>query len=255
MDKIQLSVLKTVIEGIPLLSMENYTHWRRRVFNFLDVVKLKNSLTTEEGKLSDEENDFLKAIIVAKLESTVQVNVVDSINEDKARLIFWKAIVKFFASNQASNKARVFQSFLRAPYTPNDIPGFITAMKNFQSQLIEVGWTFSDDAIGHMVLHKFPSDMNYIVNQITHSDKEPTIDMVFEHLRVHEHNLEVRTTGSGSKANPISLFTEEDKKCRRTAHNPKATGHTEATCWMLHPHLHPAEFQRKSSAKPESSLT
>ncbi|KNZ47082.1 hypothetical protein VP01_66g14 [Puccinia sorghi] len=252
MDKIQSSVLKTVIEGIPLLTMDNYTHWRRRVYNFLDVVKLKVSLTADKGTLSEEENDFLKAIIVAKLESTVQANVVDSSNEDNARLI-WKAIVKFFASNQASNKARVFQSFLRAPYTPNDIPGFITTMKNFQSQLIEVGWNFSDDAIGHMVIHKFPSDMNDIVNQITHSDKEPTIDMVFEHLRVHEHNIEVRT--SGSKSNPISLFTEEDKKCRRTAHNPKATGHTEANCWMLHPHLRPAEFQRRGSAKPESSVS
>lgn len=254
MDKIQSSVLKTVIEGIPLLSMDNYTHWRRRVYNFLDVVKLKVSLTTEKGILSDEENDFLKAIIVAKLESTVQANVVDSINEDDARLI-WKAIVKFFASNQASNKARVFQSFLRAPYTPHDIPGFITTMKNFQSQLIEVGWTFADDAIGHMVIHKFPAEMNDIVNQITHSDKEPTIDVVFEHLRVHEHNLEIRASGSGSKANPISLFTEEDKKCRRTAHNPKATGHNEANCWMLHPHLRPAEFQKRNTGKSESSVS
>ncbi|KNZ49317.1 hypothetical protein VP01_508g2 [Puccinia sorghi] len=254
MDKIQSSVLKTVIEGIPLLSMDNYTHWRRRVYNFLDVVKLKVSLTTEKGIISDEENDFLKAIIVAKLESTVQANVVDSINEDDARLI-WKAIVKFFASNQASNKARVFQSFLRAPYTPHDIPGFITTMKNFQSQLIEVGWTFADDAIGHMVIHKFPAEMNDIVNQITHSDKEPTIDVVFEHLRVHEHNLEIRASGSGSKANPISLFTEEDKKCRRTAHNPKATGHNEANCWMLHPHLRPAEFQKRNTGKSESSVS
>ncbi|KNZ59546.1 uncharacterized protein VP01_1707g5 [Puccinia sorghi] len=233
--------------------MDNYTHWRRRVYNFLDVVKLKVSLTADTGSLSEEENDFLKAIIVAKLESTVQANVVDSSNEDNARLI-WKAIIKFFASNQASNKARVFQSFLRAPYTPNDIPGFITKMKNYQSQLIEVGWTFADDAIGHMVIHKLPNDMNDIVNQITHSDKEPTIDVVFEHLRVHEHNIEVRTSGSGTKSNPISLFTEEDRKCRRTAHNPRATGHTEATCWMLHPHLRPAEFQKRSSMKPESSI-
>ncbi|KNZ50932.1 uncharacterized protein VP01_416g7 [Puccinia sorghi] len=169
--------------------MDNYTHWRQHIFNFLDVIKLKNSLTTEEGKLSDEENDFLKAIIVAKLESTVQANGVDSTNKDKGRLI-WKAIVKFFASNQASNKARVFQSFLRALYTPN-IPGFIMAMKNFQSQLIEVGWNFSNNVIGHMVIHKFLSNMNDIVNQITHSNKEPTIDMVFEHLRVHKNNIEI----------------------------------------------------------------
>lgn len=254
MDKVHSSVLKTVIEGIPLLTMENYTHWRRRVYNFLDVIKLKTAMTSETGKLTSDENDFLKAIIVAKLESTVQANVVDTNNEDDAKLI-WKSIVKFFASNQASNKARVFQSFLRSPYTPNDISGFITTMKNFQSQLIEVGWNFSDDAIGHMVLHKFPSDMNDIVNQITHSDKEPTIDVVFEHLRVHEHNNEIRTAGSGTKSNPISLYTDESIKCRRTAHNPKATSHTEANCWMLHPHLRPAQFQRKTNSKNESSVS
>ncbi|KNZ50926.1 hypothetical protein VP01_416g1 [Puccinia sorghi] len=59
----------------------------------------------------------------------------------------------------------------------------------------------------------------------------------------------------GSKSNPISLFTEEEKKCQKTAHNTKVTGHTEATCWILHPHLRPAEFQRKGSTKLESSVS
>ncbi|KAA1079117.1 hypothetical protein PGT21_030119 [Puccinia graminis f. sp. tritici] len=104
MDAIQSSVLKTVIEGIPLLTMDNYTHWRRRVFNFLDVVKLREPLTTDTKKLTDNENHFLKAILVAKLESSVQANVIDSNNKNQSKLI-WKSIVEFFASNQASNKA------------------------------------------------------------------------------------------------------------------------------------------------------
>lgn len=120
MDGIHNSLIKTVVKGIPLLSMDNYTLWRQRVSNFLDVVKLKNNLTNPTGSLSAENNFYLKAILVAKLESSVQANVVNSANENNARLI-WSAIVKIFASNQASNKSRVFQSFLRAPYTPTDI--------------------------------------------------------------------------------------------------------------------------------------
>ncbi|OAV85270.1 hypothetical protein PTTG_30649 [Puccinia triticina 1-1 BBBD Race 1] len=111
MDKVTPSVLKTVIEGILLLSLDNYNFWRIRVINFLDLCKLKKALTTDEDKLNPDENDFLKAIIVAKLESTVQANVVDSLNKDCAKKT-WKSIIKFFASTQTSNKAHVFQSFL-----------------------------------------------------------------------------------------------------------------------------------------------
>ncbi|OAV96434.1 hypothetical protein PTTG_04003 [Puccinia triticina 1-1 BBBD Race 1] len=96
MDKVTPSVLKTVIEGIPLLSLDNYTFWRICVINFLDLVKLKKALTTDEDTLNPEENDFLKAIIVAKLESTVQANVVDTSNEDSAKKT-WESIIKFFA--------------------------------------------------------------------------------------------------------------------------------------------------------------
>ncbi|KNZ51897.1 uncharacterized protein VP01_3770g2, partial [Puccinia sorghi] len=107
----------------------------------------------------------------------------------------------------------------------------------FQYQLIKVGWTFTDNAIGHMVIHKFPIEMNDVVNQIT-PDKEPTINVVFKHLR----------------SNPISIFTDKDRKCRRTAHNKKFTCYTGAMCWMLHPHLRPAYFQKKG-LKPESSVS
>ncbi|OAV95735.1 hypothetical protein PTTG_04848 [Puccinia triticina 1-1 BBBD Race 1] len=111
MDRVIPSVLKTIIEGIPLLNLDNFNFWRIRVINFLDLFKLKKALTTEDDKLNSDGKDFFKAIIVAKLKSTVQANVVNSSNEDCAKKT-WKSIVKFFASTQTSNKAHVFQSFL-----------------------------------------------------------------------------------------------------------------------------------------------
>ncbi|KAA1073427.1 hypothetical protein PGT21_011805 [Puccinia graminis f. sp. tritici] len=118
MDKINTTVLKTSIEGIPLLTTDNYTHWRRRVINLLDLIELKENITVATGVVSDADNKLLKTIFVSKLDSAVQANVVNSTNEDNAKLI-WESITQFFASNQSSNKARVFRSFLQTPYTPN----------------------------------------------------------------------------------------------------------------------------------------
>ncbi|KNZ50963.1 hypothetical protein VP01_4151g3 [Puccinia sorghi] len=141
MDKVNSTVLKTSIEGILLLKNDNYSLWRIRVVNLLDLVGLKEHV------------------------------VGDSKNADSAKAI-WKSITAFFASTQSSNKARVFKSFLRAQYTPSDIPGFITSMKSFQARLLEVGWDLPADGLGHLVMDKFPALMDPIYDMITHSRKE-----------------------------------------------------------------------------------
>ncbi|EFP94148.2 uncharacterized protein PGTG_20220 [Puccinia graminis f. sp. tritici CRL 75-36-700-3] len=211
MEKINATVLKTSIEGIPLLTQDNYTHWRRRVINLLDLIDMKISVTTDDGILSDADNKLLKTIFVSKLESSVQANIINATNEDSAKLI-WASITQFFASNESSNKARVFRSFLRAPFTPNDIVGFITTMKTFETRLIEVGWTLPADSIGHLVMDKFPASLDNIADVITHSGKEITLDTVVDHLRLHVHNLESRATGTGTKSDPITLFTDSSRK-------------------------------------------
>ena len=113
MDKVNTAVLKTTIDGIPLLTNENYTIWRIRVVNFLDLIDLYKVIASKDTdtKLSPEENKLVKSVLVAKLDSSVQTNVVNASNQLDAKLI-WKSINDFFASNQTSNKARVFQSFL-----------------------------------------------------------------------------------------------------------------------------------------------
>ncbi|KNZ44331.1 hypothetical protein VP01_9272g1, partial [Puccinia sorghi] len=208
MDKVNSTVLKTSIEGIPLLTNNNYIIWRIRVLNLFDLIGLKDQLVKDKNTVFPaEDNKLLKSILVAKLDSLVQTN----------------------------NKARVFQSFLHTPYTSNDITGFITTMKGFQARLIEVGWEFPADGLGHLVLDKFPPNMNTIADMITHSGKDVTIDSVLDHLRLHADNQHVRASGSGTKSDPITLFTNEvDTRCKRGAHNT-AANHTEENCWFLHP--------------------
>jgi hypothetical protein len=181
MDKVNSAVLKNSIEGIPLLTNDNYTLWRLRVINFLDLIDVKDSVTSAKGTITDSENKHLKSLFVSKLDASVQANVINAANQDCARLI-WASISNFFASNQSSNKARVFRSFLRSTYTPSDIPGFITSMKSFEAQLVEVGWSLPADSLGHLVMDKFPSNMDNISDMITHSGKDISIDVVMDHL-------------------------------------------------------------------------
>ncbi|KNZ58061.1 uncharacterized protein VP01_2003g6 [Puccinia sorghi] len=37
MDKINTTILKTAIEAIPLLTLENYTLWKNQVKNMLEI--------------------------------------------------------------------------------------------------------------------------------------------------------------------------------------------------------------------------
>ena len=117
-------------------------------------------------------------------------------------------------------------------------------MKSFQARLIEVGWEFPADGLGHLVLDKFPANMNNIANMINHSGKDLTINTVIDHLRLHADNQHNRASGSGTRSDPITLFTDSDKKCQKGAHNT-AANHTEANCWFLYPHLKDAHFQQK----------
>jgi hypothetical protein len=106
MDKVNNAVLKTTINGILLLTSENYSIWQICVVNFLDLINLYEVISSKNGnmKLSPKENKLVKSVIVAKLDSSIQTNVINATNQLDAKLI-WKSITNFFASNQTSNKA------------------------------------------------------------------------------------------------------------------------------------------------------
>ncbi|KNZ54386.1 uncharacterized protein VP01_2960g2, partial [Puccinia sorghi] len=46
MDKINTTILKTAIEAIPLLTQDNYTLWKNRVKNMLDLQELLEPLVS-----------------------------------------------------------------------------------------------------------------------------------------------------------------------------------------------------------------
>ncbi|KNZ56718.1 uncharacterized protein VP01_2338g7 [Puccinia sorghi] len=56
MDKINTTILKTAIEAIPLLTLDNYTLWKNRVENMLDLQELLTPLNSPTGVLSTSED-------------------------------------------------------------------------------------------------------------------------------------------------------------------------------------------------------
>ncbi|KNZ46939.1 hypothetical protein VP01_6813g1 [Puccinia sorghi] len=49
MDKLNSNILKTAIESIPLLTMDNFTLWRNHIKNLLDLQELRKPLTDPKG--------------------------------------------------------------------------------------------------------------------------------------------------------------------------------------------------------------
>ncbi|KNZ48521.1 hypothetical protein VP01_5603g1, partial [Puccinia sorghi] len=220
MDKVNSTVLKTSIEGIPLLMNNNYTIWRIRALNLFDLIGLKEQLVKDKiAVLPSEENKLLKSILVAKLDSLVQTNFINTENKNSAILIR-KSINQFFASNQSSNKARLFQSFLCTPDFKLDSPRLDGSV----------------DRLGHLVLDNFPPNMNTIADMITHYGKDMTIDSFLDHLCLHANNQHVYT------------------RCKRGAHNT-AANHTEENCWFLHPGMRKAHMEKMATLKNKATVS
>jgi hypothetical protein len=90
MDKVNSAYLKNSIEGIPLLTNDNYTLWKLRVNNFLNLINLKDLVTSAKGTIRDSENKHLKSLFVSKLNASVQANIINAANQDCAGLIWFQ---------------------------------------------------------------------------------------------------------------------------------------------------------------------
>ncbi|KNZ55043.1 hypothetical protein VP01_2783g3 [Puccinia sorghi] len=245
MNQIKNTILKTVIEAIPLLTQDNYTLWRNRVENMLDLQELLDPLVSPTGVLSATEDVQLRTILTSKLESSIHVNVITHDNEKSSKKI-WKYISEYFASSQASNCAQVFNVVLHIQFNPNNVQELITQVKSALSRLHEVGIDLPKDIIAYLLLHKLPPNMTNISQQITHSDKEITAELVLDHLRLYANDQQVlANSGGSSKSTSVALLTDDSKKCKKGWHNPRATGHMLPNCWFLYPHLRPAQDGEK----------
>lgn len=75
----------------------------------LNIQGIKNALFNDNIDFSETNNIYLRSIITSKLDLSIHANIITPNNESNAKLI-WKAIIKFFASSDASNCARVFDN-------------------------------------------------------------------------------------------------------------------------------------------------
>ncbi|KNZ46338.1 hypothetical protein VP01_734g4 [Puccinia sorghi] len=252
MDKINTTILKTAIEAIPLLTQDNYTLWKNRVENMLDLQELLTPLTSPTGVLSSYEDVQLRTILTSKLESTIHANVITHDNEKSSKKI-WKSISDYFASSQASNPAQVFNAVLHIQFNPNDVRDFINQVKSALSRLHEVGIDLPKDIIAYLILHKLPPSMINISQQITHSEKPITTDLVLDHLCLYSNDQQILAiSAASSKSVLVFLLTDDSKKCKKGWHKPRSTGHTLPNCWFLYPHLRPSQDGEKGKKSEQS---
>lgn len=247
-DTFQQTILKSSLEAIPLLTIENFSLWRNRIENLLDLQGLTESLISDEGQLSDIDNVNIRTILTSKLDSSIHLNIINHDNEKDAKAI-WKSISKYFASSEASNRARIFKELLHIDFDVDNITEFITSIRLTISRMHKVGINIPEDIIAYLILEKLPPSMDTISQQITHSDKLIHPETVLDHLRlfnndkklsnvIKNENTSLFTTGSSFVPNP--------NKCKIGKHNPKSN-HSPATCFFLHPKL------RSNCAKPNSN--
>ncbi|KAA1085527.1 hypothetical protein PGT21_050055 [Puccinia graminis f. sp. tritici] len=248
MEKINSTILKTALEAIPKLTQDNYTLWKNLVDNMLDVQGLRVSLTSDIGTLTDSQDVQLRTIITSKLDSSIHPNVITHENEKDARKI-WKSITDYFASTQPANRARVFNELLDLSFNTSDVQSFITSVRTINFRLFEIGIDIPKDLVAYILLKKLPNSLTNICQQLTHSDKDLTSDLVLDHLKLYM-NDQSAITGSGSRSDPIVLYSDVSKKCKKSAHNV-LSNHPESKCWMLYPHLRPANNNRNESMKKD----
>ncbi|KAH9461417.1 hypothetical protein Pst134EA_017726 [Puccinia striiformis f. sp. tritici] len=113
-DGFQQAMLKTALETTPQLSEENYSIWKDKMTALLQlrgVLTTLNDEQTDAAALADDVNAELILLFIAKIDSVTHNNVVTADNRNSARAL-WKAIKDRFASDESSNRARVFNKFL-----------------------------------------------------------------------------------------------------------------------------------------------
>lgn len=248
------TMLKTALETIPLLGEENYGIWRDKMDAILDFRGCAAAINDETSVLDATVNNELKLLIISKLDSSSHENIVTAENQNSAKLL-WKAIIQKFASLQASNRARVFNSFLYLTFNPDDIVEFITRVKVSLKKMAEVGIKLPDDIVAYLILFKFPASMDDFKRQIMHSDKELSVDYVLNHLtQLNNKSLAQSSVASSKSKGDIALFGSkskgsEPKRCVNGYHHPgQDKNHSSADCWHLHPDSAP-EWWRDNQAK------
>lgn len=275
MDPLRQAMLKTALETIPMLGENNYGIWKDKMDAILNVRGCSKAINGENTQLEPNVNDDLKLLLISKLDSSTHNNVVTPISKNSAKL-FWKAIIEKYASTQASNWARVFNDFLYQRFNEDQIDDFTTKAKVCLKKMSEVGILLPNDILAYHLLFKFPNSIRDFKHQIMHTDKELTVEFVFNHLNQINNKSWAQSSmePSLSLRNKITLVSTcqkplnkgpgaKTRQCTKGYHNPKQDkSHSSDNCWHLHPEIAPnwwkeeqTKWRERKSGSKEKTLT
>ncbi|POV98101.1 hypothetical protein PSTT_14653 [Puccinia striiformis] len=232
-DGFQQAMLKTALETTPQLSEENYSIWKDKMTALLQlrgVLTTLNDEQTDAAALADDVNAELILLFIAKIDSVTHNNVVTADNRNSARAL-WKAIKDRFASDESSNRARVFNKFLYVQFKEDALELFVTDIKVAIKKLVDIGIDLPQDILAYLILFKLPDTFQLLKRQIMHSDKSLTVKFVCDHLVQfnNENQAEVRESSSTNQAALISTKIKDPTKTMRD------DNHFSDSCWHLHP--------------------
>ncbi|KAH9443964.1 hypothetical protein Pst134EB_033136 [Puccinia striiformis f. sp. tritici] len=264
------AMLKTALETTPQLSEENYSIWKDKMTALLELRGVLNTLEANEPDstpLEAEINAELKLLFISKIDSATHSNIVTTDNRSSAKAL-WKAIKDRFASDESSNRARVFNEFLYVKFKEDSIESFVTDIKVAIKKLVDVGIELPQDILAYLILFKLPDSLQLLKRQIMHSDKALTVQFVCNHLTQfnNENRAEIKESSSSNQAASVSTRNQRSyrnndnrggqggpKRCTTGYHNPKQdANHPSDECWHLHPDRAP-EWWREAQAKWQAS--
>ncbi|KNZ44245.1 hypothetical protein VP01_9377g1, partial [Puccinia sorghi] len=144
-----------------------------------------------------------------------QLNSLEKPGREHARLagIMHSSDHSYWHSLHLKEDLEIYLRLLCIVPSFQSVQDFITQIKTTISRLHEVGIELPKDIIAYLILNKLPPSTSNISQQITHSEKEITPELVLDHLQLYMNDQQFVATNSSSKTVPTSLHTEESWKC------------------------------------------
>ena len=254
-DSILKTFVKASINLIPSLSLDNYTIWLSRMENCLELMNFDIIINSPTEVFKPLDNLKLKSLLIGKLDNSLHTNIITPENKNDAKAI-WLSIKVFFASSEASNRARVFFNLLYIALDINNITTFITKIKEAVTRLSEVGIILPPDILAYLIVFKFPSSLDNIKTQITHSERNIDTDLVLNHLQLYSNDQKTKFLNKGA-SNTVSMMANRSVQhmCKLNWHNPESINHAEDNCWFKYPEKRPKHHNFHVSAHSFNSFS
>ncbi|KNZ54905.1 hypothetical protein VP01_281g7 [Puccinia sorghi] len=254
MENFNPTILKTTIEAIPVLTEDNFSSWQTRVTTLFKLGGVKEKMLEGNPALDDNDNTELCVIILSKLSTGTQSNVVNSKNKDDAQLL-WKAILKQFMSSEPSNQAQVYNNFSNITFDASNIEKFITEVRSALVKMVDVGINIPEDIITYDLIKRLPSSLDNIKQTITDSCNGEDIkpEKLLNHLEIHLNELKVSTANKG-KVVATSMYTSDNHKCLGGQHNPNSRTHPKEKCWAVYPEKRLAFLKKREEAQTKAKV-